>query len=120
VLPGSTLRALGIGLGDLAAITYKGVTVWAQAYDVGPEHSEKLEISVEACRQLGIPDDARKGGVPDGVTITILVRSRRLAAEDGRIRPWTQASAGNIAQMAQRYLDRAEMNQQEELRCTSL
>lgn len=105
VLPGSTLRALGIGLGDLAAITYKGVTVWAQAYDVGPERSEKLEISVEACRQLGIPDDARRGGVSDGVEITILVRSRRLAADDGRIRPWTQDSAGNIAQMAQRYLD---------------
>jgi hypothetical protein len=105
VLPGSTLRALGIGLGDLAAITYKGVTVWAQAYDVGPEHSEKLEISVEACRQLGIPDDARNGGVSDGVDIVILKGSRRLAAHEGKVRPWTPESAAEVAPVAQLALD---------------
>ena len=42
----------------MAAVTYNGKTIWAQAYDVGPEHSERLELSVEACRQLGIDSDA--------------------------------------------------------------
>lgn len=101
VLPGSTLKALGVGLGDLAAVTYNGKTIWAQAYDVGPEHSERLELSVEACRQLGIDSDARNGGTAGGVSISILVKSRRMTAEDGKIRPWTRESAGGIAKMAE-------------------
>ena len=104
VIPGTMLRDRGVGLGDLASITYKGITIWAQAYDVGPRRSEKLEISVEACRQLGIDDCARNGGVPDGVTITILAGSRHFAAQEGKIRPWTRESAAAIAELAHAYL----------------
>lgn len=104
VIPGTMLRDRGVGLGDLASITYKGITIWAQAYDVGPQRSEKLEISVEACRQLGIDDCARNGGVPDGVTITILAGSRNFAAHEGKIRPWTRESAAAIAELAHAYL----------------
>ena len=104
VIPGTMLRDRGVGLGDLASITYKGITIWAQAYDVGPQRSEKLEISVEACRQLGIDDCARNGGVPDGVTITILAGSRHFAAQEGKIRPWTRESAAAIAELAHAYL----------------
>jgi len=104
VLPGTMLRDRGVGLGDLAAITYKGVTIWAQGYDVGPQKSGKLEISVAACRQLGIDDCARNGGVPDGVSITILAGSRHFAAQEGKIRPWTRESAAAIAELAHAYL----------------
>ena len=108
VIPGTMLRERGVGLGDLASITYKGITIWAQAYDVGPQRSEKLEISVEACTQLGIPNCARKGGAPDGLSITILPGSRRLTAEGGKVRPWTVDNVGRISEMAEAYAGQGE------------
>jgi len=108
VLPAGMLKAQGVGLGDLAAITYKGVTIWAQCYDVGPQQSKLLEMSVAACQQLGIDDCARNGGVPDGLSITILAGSRHFAAQEGKIRPWTAESAAAIAQLAHAYLGQAD------------
>jgi hypothetical protein len=104
VIPRGAFAGTDVGLGDLAELSYKGRTVWAQAYDVGPADSVKLEISVEACTQLGIPNCARKGGAPDGLSITILPGSRRLTAEGGKVRPWTVDNVGRISEMADAYL----------------
>ena len=104
VIPRGAFAGTDVGLGDLAELSYEGRTVWAQAYDVGPADSVKLEISVEACTQLGIPNCARKGGVPDGLSITILPGSRRLFAEGGKVRPWTVDNVARISEMAEAYL----------------
>jgi len=103
VIPRGAFAGTDVGLGDLAELNYEGRTVWAQAYDVGPADSQKLEISVEACTQLGIPNCARKGGAPDGLSITILPGSRRLTAEGGKVRPWTVDNVGRISEMAEAY-----------------
>lgn len=103
VIPRGAFAGTDVGLGDLAELSYEGRTVWAQAYDVGPADSVKLEISVEACTQLGIPNCARKGGVPDGLSITILPGSRRLTAEGGKVRPWTVDNVARISEMAEAY-----------------
>ncbi len=104
VIPRGAFAGTDVGLGDLAELSYEGRTVWAQAYDVGPADSAKLEISVEACTQLGIPNCARKGGSVDGLSITILPGSRRLTAEGGKVRPWTADNVGRISEMAEAYL----------------
>jgi hypothetical protein len=104
VIPRGAFAGTDVGLGDLAELRYEGRTVWAQAYDVGPADSQKLEISVEACTQLGIPNCARKGGAPDGLSIMILPGSRRLTAEGGKVRPWTVDNVGRISEMAEAYL----------------
>ena len=104
VIPRGAFAGTDVGLGDLAELSYEGRTVWAQAYDVGPADSQKLEISVEACTQLGIPNCARKGGAVDGLSITILPGSRRLTAEGGKVRPWTVDNVGRISEMAEAYL----------------
>ena len=103
VIPRGAFAGTDVGLGDLAELSYEGRTVWAQAYDVGPADSMKLEISVEACAQLGIPNCARKGGAPDGLSITILPGSRRLTAEGGKVRPWTVDNVARISEMAEAY-----------------
>lgn len=103
VIPRGAFAGTDVGLGDLAELNYEGRTVWAQAYDVGPADSQKLEISVEACTQLGIPNCARKGGAPDGLSITILPGSRRLTAEGGKVQPWTVDNVGRISEMAEAY-----------------
>ena len=108
VIPRGAFAGTDVGLGDLAELSYEGRTVWAQAYDVGPADSVKLEISVEACTQLGIPNCARKGGVPDGLSITILPGSRRLTAEGGKVRPWTVDNVARISEMAEAYLGQGE------------
>jgi hypothetical protein len=86
-----------VALGDLAVLEYEGRRVVAQAYDIGPTDSERVEISVEACRQLGIPSCARSGGTADGVDVVVLPGSRRMVAEDGKVRPWT---ADNVARIS--------------------
>ncbi len=106
VIPRGAFAGTDVGLGDLAELSYEGRTVWAQAYDVGPADSVKLEISVEACTQLGIPNCARKGGAPDGLSITILPGSRRLTADGGKVRPWTVDNVGRISEMAEAYAGR--------------
>jgi hypothetical protein len=106
VIPRGAFAGTDVGLGDLAELSYEGRTVWAQAYDVGPADSVKLEISVEACTQLGIPNCARKGGSVDGLSITILPGSRRLTAEGGKVRPWTVDNVGRISEMAEAYAGR--------------
>lgn len=100
VIPRGAFAGQDVALGDLASLSYGGVTVWAQAYDIGPADSERVEISVEACRQLGIPSCARSGGTADGLSITILPGSRHLAAEDGKVRPWTADNVARISEMA--------------------
>lgn len=109
VIPRGAFAGTDVGLGDLAELNYEGRTVWAQAYDVGPADSAKLEISVEACTQLGIPNCARKGGAPDGLSITILPGSRRLTAEGGKVRPWTVDNVARISEMAEVYLSQGEV-----------
>ena len=108
VIPRGAFAGTDVGLGDLAELSYEGRTVWAQAYDVGPADSAKLEISVEACAQRGIPTCARKGGAPDGLSITILPGSRRLTAEGGKVRPWTVDNVARISEMAEAYLGQGE------------
>ena len=108
VIPRGAFAGTDVGLGDLAELSYEGRTVWAQAYDVGPADSQKLEISVEACTQLGIPNCARKGGAADGLSITILPGSRRLTAEGGKVRPWTVDNVGRISEMAEAYAGQGE------------
>jgi len=100
VIPRGAFTGLGVALGDLAVLEYEGRRVVAQAYDVGPADSAKLEISVEACTQLGIPNCARRGGASDGLSITILPGSRHLTAEDGKVRPWTADNVARISEMA--------------------
>jgi len=95
---------MDVALGDLAEITYNGVSVWAMAYDVGPASSKLLEISVKTCQQLSMPACARSGGVPDGVSITILPGSRRLTAEGGKVRPWNTQNVAAITEAAEAYL----------------
>jgi len=107
VIPRGAFAGLDVGLGDLAMLEYEGRRVVAQAYDVGPERSEKLEISVEACAQLGIPNCARKGGAVDGLSITILPGSRRLTAEGGKVQPWTVDNVARISEMAEAYVGQA-------------
>ena len=107
VIPRGAFSGTDVGLGDLAELSYEGRTVWAQAYDVGPADSVKLEISVEACTQLGIPNCARKGGALDGLSITILPGSRRLTAEGGKVRPWTVDNVERISEMAGAYAGQA-------------
>ena len=85
---------------DLASLSYGGVTIWAQAYDIGPADSERVEISVEACRQLGIPSCARSGGTVDGVDVVVLPGSRRMVAADGKVRPWTVRDAEEVSERA--------------------
>ena len=108
VIPRGAFAGTDVGLGDLAELSYEGRTVWAQAYDVGPADSVKLEISIEACTQLGIPNCARKGGAVDGLSITILPGSRRLTAEGGKVRPWTVDNVARISEMAEAYLGQGE------------
>lgn len=100
VIPRGAFAGTDVGLGDLAVLEYEGRKVVAQAYDVGPADSAKLEISVEACTQLGIPNCARRGGASDGLSITILPGSRHLTAEDGKVRPWTADNVARISEMA--------------------
>ena len=69
-------------------------------YGERDERSEKLEISVEACTQLGIPNCARRGGAVDGLSITILPGSRRLTAEGGKVRPWSVRDAEEVSERA--------------------
>ena len=106
VIPRGALAGLGVALGDLAVLEYEGRKVVAQAYDVGPADSAKLEISVEACTQLGIPNCARRGGTSDGLSITILPGSRHLTAEDGKVRPWTVDNVARISEMADAQIGR--------------
>jgi len=104
VIPRGAFPGMDVALGDLAEITYNGVTVWAMAYDVGPASSKLLEMSVKTCQQLNIPACARSGGVPDGVSITILPGSRRLTAEGGKVRPWNTQNVAAITEAAEAYL----------------
>lgn len=76
VLPGRDLDPYRVQLGDLALVQWGPYKIWAQAFDIGPA-GRMLELSVQACHALGIPDCARSGGVPSGVDITILPGSRR-------------------------------------------
>lgn len=108
VIPRGAFAGQDVALGDLASLSYGGVTIWAQAYDIGPADSERVEISVEACRQLGIPSCARSGGTADGVDVVVLPGSRRLTAEGGKVRPWTADNVARISEMAEAYLGQGE------------
>lgn len=100
VIPRGAFAGQDVALGDLASLSYGGVTVWAQAYDIGPADSERVEISVEACRQLGIPSCARSGGSADGVDVVVLPGSRRMVAADGKVRPLTVRDAEEVSERA--------------------
>lgn len=104
VVPGALLKPYGVQLGDLAAVSYGGRTVWCQAYDVGPTASKRIELSVEACRQLGIPDCARSGGTDGGVSVAILPGSRTLTSGADRVRPWSRADVNQVAAQAAKLL----------------
>lgn len=100
VIPRGSFSGQDVALGDLASLSYGGVTIWAQAYDIGPADSDRVEISVEACRQLGIPSCARSGGTADGVDVVVLPGSRRMVADDGKVRPWTVRDAEEVSERA--------------------
>lgn len=107
VLPGHQLAEAGVGLGDMVLVTHTdkhGVTrsVWCQIYDVGPGH--KFEVSVDACRQLGIDSCARNGGAPGGTSAKFLAGSRALNAENGRVVPWQRADLRKVAARADAYI----------------
>lgn len=109
VLPGHQLAEHGIDLGDMVLVTHTdkhGVTrsIWCQIYDIGPGH--KFEVSLEACRQLGINSCARNGGAEDGTRAKILPGSRALNAENGRVVPWQRADLRGFAARADAYLGR--------------
>lgn len=87
VLPGHDLHDLGVHIGDLALVEYEDRQVWVQGYDQGSP-GDLLELSVAACLCLGIPADARKGGVPGGARITIYPGSAHLLG----CRPATHAA----------------------------
>lgn len=106
VIPRGAFAGHDVALGDLASLSYNGVTVWAQAYDVGPADSQRIEISVEACRQLGINSCARKGGSVDGVDVLILPGSRRMVAEDGKVRPWSVRDAEEVSERAEEWSEK--------------
>jgi len=101
VIPRGAFAGQDVALGDLASLSYGGVTIWAQAYDIGPADSERVEISVEACRMLGIKSCARSGGSADGVDVVVLPGSRRMIAEDGKVRPWTVRDADEVLERAE-------------------
>jgi len=103
VIPRGAFAGQDVALGDLASLSYGGVTIWAQAYDIGPADSERVEISVEACRQLGIPSCARSGGTADGVDVVVLPGSRRMVAADGKVRPWTVRDAEEVSEQAEEW-----------------
>ena len=75
-MPARDLDSYRVRLGDVALVQWGARKIWAQAFDIGPA-GKMLELSVQACYALGIPDCARSGGVEDGVTITILPGSNR-------------------------------------------
>ena len=103
VIPRGAFAGQDVALGDLAIIasedpeTQEEIRVVAMAYDVGPADSERLEMSVKACEMLKIPNCARSGGTKSGVSITVLPGSRRLVAEDGKVRPWSAREAEDWA-----------------------
>lgn len=103
VIPRGAFAGQDVALGDLASLSYGGVTIWAQAYDIGPADSERVEISVEACRQLGIPSCARSGGTTEGVDVVVLPGSRRMVAEDGKVRPWSVRDAEEVSERAEEW-----------------
>ena len=103
IIPRGAFAGQDVALGDLASLSYGGVTIWAQAYDIGPADSERVEISVEACRMLGIKSCARSGGSADGVDVVVLPGSRRMIAEDGKVRPWTVRDAEEVSEQAEEW-----------------
>ncbi len=69
------LIAAGARKGDLAIVTYGALECAAIAGDVGPKR-EIGEGSMALARALGIPADARGGGVDSGVTYVLFTGSR--------------------------------------------
>lgn len=98
-LPGWTIPKgglPGVRLGDLALVMLQGRAVWAQAFDQGTESLPVMELSPNACEQLGLSGDARTGGGP-GVEMTILPGSRSLYADRGNVVPWSREQAEQAA-----------------------
>jgi hypothetical protein len=64
-----------VQLGEYAAVSYKGKTVYAIVGDVGPK-GVLGEGSIAVARALGIPSDPNKGGVEHGVQYLIFPGTR--------------------------------------------
>lgn len=64
------LRTLGVGLGDVAWVEYRGQGCAAIVADTGPR-GKLGEGSIALARQLGIPESPRNGGVGAGVAVTL-------------------------------------------------
>jgi hypothetical protein len=64
------LRTLGVGLGDVAWVEYRGHGCAAIVADTGPR-GKLGEGSIALARQLGIPESPRHGGTGAGVAVTL-------------------------------------------------
>jgi hypothetical protein len=64
------LRTLGVGLGDVAWVEYRGQGCAAIVADTGPR-GKLGEGSIALARQLGIPESPRHGGTGAGVAVTL-------------------------------------------------
>ena len=64
------LRELGVRLGDVARVRYRGQACEAIVADVGP-HGKLGEGSIALANALGIPSDPRHGGVGAGVEVCV-------------------------------------------------
>lgn len=61
------LRSLGVELGDLAMVCYRGQSVAVIVADIAP-HGHYGEASIACAQALGIPASPKDGGVSGGVT----------------------------------------------------
>jgi hypothetical protein len=59
-------KAFGVVIGCRARITFQNKSIDAVVADVSGSH-DIGELSIEAAKQLGIPDSPRHGGAPEGV-----------------------------------------------------
>jgi hypothetical protein len=64
------LRTLGVGLGDVAWVEYRGQGCAAIVADTGPR-GKLGEGSIALARALAIPSDPRHGGTGAGVAVTL-------------------------------------------------
>ena len=71
VVPPAIIEGVrGIVLGCKARVSYRGLTVDAVVYDVGP-HEKLGEISIATAKALNIPSSPLDGGVDYGVHYTL-------------------------------------------------
>lgn len=84
------LTALGVHLGDVALVEFRGEWAPAIVADIGPR-GKLGEGSIALARALGIPDSPRHGGVGAGVRVTVWPASATRV-------PWPRSMEGITAE----------------------